>query len=125
MEMEKRMLQMLEPLLARQEKADADAKVRQEKADADAKARQEKADADAKARQEKADADAEARHERFLAILDGWKSYGKGTTTCQIETTSCPEEMKDTIKMEINPEDTQAAVECQELQMEEADVWRL
>jgi hypothetical protein len=30
--------------------------------------------------------------------------------------------MKDAIKMEVNPEETQAAVECQELQMEEADV---
>jgi hypothetical protein len=30
--------------------------------------------------------------------------------------------MKDAIKLEINPEETQAAVECQELQIEEADV---
>jgi polyphosphate kinase 2 (PPK2 family) len=76
MEMKKRMLQMMELLLARQEKVHADAKARQEKADAEAK----------------------ARHERYLAILDGWKSYGKGTMTCQIETMSCPEEMKGAIK---------------------------
>jgi hypothetical protein len=78
--------------------------------------------AEMKASYAEMEARAEARHERFLASLDGLTSYGEGTTTCQTETTSCPREMKDSIKMEINPEETWAAVECQELQMEEADV---
>jgi hypothetical protein len=47
---------------------------------------------EAAARQGKADAEARARHERFLAILDGRKSYGKATTTCHTETTLCPGE---------------------------------
>jgi hypothetical protein len=120
---------------ARQERAD----VRQEKANAEMKACQEMANAEMKASQEMVSAEmkvvqaenkaayaemearAVARHEIFLASLDGLTSYGEGTTTCQTETTSCPEEMKDAIKMEFNPEETQAVVECQELQMEEAD----
>jgi predicted NBD/HSP70 family sugar kinase len=40
------------------------------------------------------EARAENRHERFIATLDGSKTYGKGTTTCQIETTSSSEKMK-------------------------------
>jgi hypothetical protein len=144
--MERLFAKQSEEMKARQEKADADAKARQEKANADAKARheeaeahQEKMNAEMKASQERAtavmkvvqaeikaayaeiEARAEARHERFLARLDGLAPYGEGTTTCQTETTSCPREMKDAIKMEINPEETQAAVECQELQMEEDD----
>jgi hypothetical protein len=51
-------------------------------------------EARAEAPQEKEDAEAKARHERFLAFLDGLTSRGKGTTTCQTETTSCPEEME-------------------------------
>jgi hypothetical protein len=68
MEMEKRILQMLELLLARQEEAAAC----QEKAHADAKAHQEKATAELKA-----------------AILASFR----GSTTYQTETTSCPGEM--------------------------------
>jgi hypothetical protein len=78
METEKSILQMLEPLLARQEEA-------------------------------------EARHERFVARLDGL-SYGEGTTTWQ--TTSCSEEM-DATTLEANPEETEAAVERQDLFKEE------
>jgi hypothetical protein len=96
MEMGKRMLQMLELVLARQEEAAA--------------------------RQEKRNAEAKARHERFLAFVDGLTSYGKGTTTCQTETTSCPEEMKDAIIMEATLEATEAAVERQELLKEEINV---
>jgi polyphosphate kinase 2 (PPK2 family) len=66
METEKSILQMLELMLARQEEAAA---------------RQEAAEA----RQEKRNAEAKVRHERLLAILDGWKSYGKGTPICQTE----------------------------------------
>jgi polyphosphate kinase 2 (PPK2 family) len=55
------------------------------------------------------EARAETRRERYLAILDGWKSYGKGTTTCQTETSSCPEEM-DATRL-VYPEETEAAVE--------------
>jgi polyphosphate kinase 2 (PPK2 family) len=79
--------------------------------------RQEKAHADVKAHQEKADAEAKARQERFLAILDGWKSYGKGTTTCQTEATLCSKEME-AMKMEATP----GAVEWPELLKEEIDV---
>jgi hypothetical protein len=111
---------------ASQEKKNAQMEARaeacQDKADAKIEARLDQFNEEIKTRQEKADAEAKARHERFLAILDRWKSYGKGMTTCQTETTSCPEEMKDAIEMEINPGGTQATVECQELQMEEADV---
>jgi polyphosphate kinase 2 (PPK2 family) len=99
METEKSILQMLEHLLARQEKADADAEARHE---------------EIKARQEMADDEAKVRHERSLAILDGWKSYGKGTPTCQTETTSCPGEM-DATTLEATPEETEAPVERQEL----------
>jgi hypothetical protein len=55
----------------------------------------------------------EARHEWFLAFLDGLTSYGEGTTTCQTETTLCPGEM-DATRL-VNPEETEAAVEPQEL----------
>jgi hypothetical protein len=65
-----------------------------------------------------ADAEAKVRHERFLAILDGWKSYGKGTPTCQTETTSCPGEM-DATALEADPEATEAAVERQEFRENE------
>jgi hypothetical protein len=75
-----------------------------------------------KASPEEADAETKARHERFFAILDGLKSYGKETTTCQTETTSCPEEMRYATRLEATLEEIQAAVECQELQMEEAVV---
>jgi hypothetical protein len=116
MAMEGSLQEILERLLASQEKAEAC----QEKADAEAKARheeaearQEKMNAEMKASQERTtagmkvvqaeikaayaemEARAEARHERFLARLDGWTFYGEGTTTSQIETTSCPREMKD------------------------------
>jgi hypothetical protein len=43
----------------------------------------------------------------------------KGTTTCQTEATSCPEEIKDAIKMEATLEAAEAAVEQQELLKEE------
>jgi hypothetical protein len=65
---------------------------------------------------------AEARHERFLAFLDGWTSYGKGTTTCQTETTSSSGEMKGATKMEINPEETESALERQDLFKEQINV---
>jgi hypothetical protein len=72
----------------------------------------------AAARQEKRNAEATVRHERFLAILDGWKSYRKGTPTCQTEKTTCSEEM-DATTLEANPVETVAAVERQELFKEE------
>jgi hypothetical protein len=99
METKKSILQMLELLLARQE------------------ARQERGNAELKA---DIIAKIEAGHERFLAILDGWTSYGKGTTTCQTETMSCPEEM-DATRL-VNPEATEAAVERQELFKEEINI---
>jgi hypothetical protein len=128
METEKRIIQILELVLARQEAAAA----RQEKATEELKAAhgerkvaQAEMEARGEARQEKMKADITAKiesgHERFLAFLDGLTSYGKGTTTCRTETTSCPGEMVAT-RLEANPEETEAAVECQELQMEEADV---
>jgi hypothetical protein len=101
---------------ARQEKGNAEMKASQERVSAEMKAVQ----AEIKAAYAETEARAEACHERFLARLDGLTSHGKGTTTCQTETTSSPEEMKDAIKMEINPEETQTAVQCLEFQMEEA-----
>jgi hypothetical protein len=68
------------------------------------------------------EARAEAHHERFLAFLDGWTSYGKGTTTCQTEMTSSSGEMKGATKMEINPEETEATVERQGLFKEKINV---
>jgi hypothetical protein len=56
--------------------------------------------AEIKAAYAEMEARAVTRHERFLASLDGLTSYGEGTTTYQTETTSCPGEMKDAIKME-------------------------
>jgi sirohydrochlorin ferrochelatase len=67
----------------------------------------------------KMEARVEARHERFLARLDGLTSYGKGTTTCH--TTSCSEEM-DATTLEANPEETEAAVEPQDLIKEEINL---
>jgi hypothetical protein len=75
-------------------------------------------EARAEASQEKADADTKARHVRFLAFLDRLSHYGKGTTTCQTETTSCPGEMEAT-NLEATPEETEAAVERKELFKEE------
>jgi hypothetical protein len=107
---------------ARQERADA----RQEKADAEMKASQERASAEMnavqaeiKAAYAEMEARAEARHERFLALLDGLTSYGKGTATCQA--TSCTEEM-DATTLEANPEETEAAVERQDLFKEEINL---
>jgi hypothetical protein len=101
MEMQNDILQLLDLLLARQEEAAA----RQEKRNAELKAAYAEMEARAEARQEKADARAEARQTEMLALF-------RGSTTCHTETISCPEEMKDAIKMEINPEETQAAVGC-------------
>jgi hypothetical protein len=56
-----------------------------------------------------------ALHERFLATLNELKSYEKGTSTGQTETTSCPEEMKDAIILKATLEATEAAVERQQL----------
>jgi hypothetical protein len=123
-EMEARAEARQEGAEASQERADA----RQEKVNAEMKASQERASAEMKALQAeikaayaKMEARADARHVRFLASLDRLTSYGKGTTTYQTETTR-PREMKDAIKMEINPEETETSVECQELLMEEVDV---
>jgi hypothetical protein len=93
MEMENDMLQMIKRILTSQEEATAELK----------------ADIIAKI---------EAGHERFLAIPDEWKSYGKGTTTCQADTTSCPEEM-DATRLEATLEATEAAVERQKLRENE------
>jgi hypothetical protein len=49
-----------------------------------------------------------------MTTLDGLTSYGKGTTTSQTETTSCPGEMEVT-NLEATPEETEFAVERQEL----------
>jgi hypothetical protein len=121
METEKSILQMLELLLARQEKFDADAKASHEEAEA----RQEKMYAEIEARavahQEKIsemEAMAEARRERFLAFLDGLTFYGEGMTTCQTETMSSSEEMEAT-NLEATPEATEAPVERQDLVKEE------
>jgi membrane protein involved in colicin uptake len=135
MEMEN-MRQMIKQMMTRLEEAEAKAEARQEGADA----RQEKANAEMKASQERAraemkvvkaeikaayakmEAGAEARHERFLVFLDGWTSYGKGTTTYRSETTSSSGEMKGATKMEINPDETEAPVERQDLFKEEINV---
>jgi hypothetical protein len=128
MAMEGSIQEILGRLLARQERAEADAKshqqmaeARQEKAEAEAKARheeaearQEKMNAEMKAAYAEMEAQAEVRHERFLARLDGWTSYGEGTTTWQ--TTQYSEELKAT------PEATEAAVEWQDLFKEEINL---
>jgi hypothetical protein len=49
-----------------------------------------------------------------LARLDGLTSYGKGSKTCQTETTSCWEEIEAT-NLEATPDETEAAVERQDL----------
>jgi hypothetical protein len=114
MAMEGSTQEILGRLLASQERAEA----RLEKFDADAKARHEEAEA----RQEKMiaemEARAEARHERFLARLDGLTFYGEGTTTWQ--TTSSSEEMEAT-NLEATSEETEAAVERQDLFKEETN----
>jgi hypothetical protein len=61
--------------------------------------------AETKAAYAEMEAQEEARHERFLAGRDGFKSHGKGTMTCQTETTSCSEEMEAT-NLETTPEET-------------------
>jgi hypothetical protein len=70
--------------------------------------------AEIKAAYAEMEARAEARHERFLVRLDGLTSYGKETTTCS-------EEMDATI-LEANPEETEAAVERQDLFKEEINL---
>jgi hypothetical protein len=60
----------------------------------------------------------EAGQKEILALFRGSKTYGKGTTTCQRETTSCPEEMEAT-NLEATPDETVAAVEWQELREKE------
>jgi hypothetical protein len=89
------------------------------------KAAQAEMEARGEARQEKMKTDInakiEAGHERFLATLDGLTSYGKGTTTCQTEMTSCPEEMEAT-NLEATPGTAEAAVERPELLKEEINV---
>jgi hypothetical protein len=102
--MKQRVLQIMELLLTRQKEAAA---------------LQERVNAELKA---DIIANIEARHERFLTIPDGCTSHGKGTTTCQTETMFCPEEMKDTIRTEATPEETEAAVECQDLFKEELNM---
>jgi hypothetical protein len=139
METEKSIQEILDRLLASQERAEA----RLEKFDADAKTRHEEAEARqekvyaemearavahqekisemeamAEAREEKAEARAEARHERFLAFLDGLTFYGEGTTTCQTETTSSSEVMQAT-NLEATPEEIEAPVKRQDLVKEE------
>jgi hypothetical protein len=109
MEMEN-MLQMIKQMMTRLEGAEARADARQENANAEMKASQETASAEMKSTYAEIEARAEARHERFLARLDELTPYGEGTTTCQIETTSCSEEM-DATTLEANPEATEAAVE--------------
>jgi hypothetical protein len=142
MEMETSLQQMmarlLEELKASQEKMNAEmearAEARQEKADADAKTRHE----EATARQEKANAELKAAvhsmrsdierslHQQMGALLEGFRSFGTRTTicrvppaTCQTET-SCPEEMEAT-RLESTLEETEAAVERQELFKEETN----
>jgi hypothetical protein len=93
----------------------ARAEARQERADA----RQDKANAEMKASQERASAEIKAAYaEMEMARLGGLTSHGKGTTTCQTETTSSSEEMEAT-NLEATPEATEAAVERQELFKEE------
>jgi hypothetical protein len=65
-------------------------------------------------------ANIKASREEFLAILDRWESYEKGTTTCQTEMTSCLEEM-DATRL-VNPGAAGAAVEWQELREKEINV---
>jgi hypothetical protein len=125
MEMEMRILQMLELLLARQEEAAA----RQEKAHADAKALQEKAEADAKAGHEKDEADVKACHEEAAARQEKATAELKAailasfreSMTCQTETTSSSEEMEAT-NLEATLEATEAAAERQKLRENEINV---
>jgi hypothetical protein len=101
-----------EEAAARREKAAA----RQEKA----AAHQEKATAELKAAYAEMEARAEARHERFLAFIEGSKSYRKRTRTCQTEKTSCAEEM-DATRL-VNPGAAEGALEWQELREKEINV---
>jgi hypothetical protein len=115
-ETEQRLIEMMESLFARQSEK---IKARQEKA----AARQEKANAELKAAQAEMKADIiakiEAGQKEILALFRGSRTYGKGTTTCQTET-SCSEEMEAT-NLEVTPEETEAAVERQELFKEETN----
>jgi hypothetical protein len=77
MAMEGSIQEILGRLLASQERAEA----RLEKFNAEAKARHEEAEARQEKKNAEMEARAEVRHERFLAFLDGWTSYGEGTTT--------------------------------------------
>jgi hypothetical protein len=117
-------------------KADADAKARQEKAatrqekstaelkaaHADMKAAQAEMEARGEARQVEMNADLIAEIEvgqrEILSLFRGSRTYGKGMTTCQTETTSCSEEMEAT-NLEATPEETEAAVERQDFFKEE------
>jgi hypothetical protein len=105
---EQHLLQMMERLFAEME---AKTEARQEKANAEMKARLEKANADAKARHEEAVAHQEKSKATILASF-------RGSTTCQSGTTSSSEEMGAT-NLEAMPEETEAAVERQELREKE------
>jgi hypothetical protein len=140
MAMEGSLQEILEILLARQEKvnaemeareedrqkkADADEKARQEKADANAKARQEKMKADIKADinanittiQEKADAAAKARHEEMVARQEKANAELKAAILASFRgSTTCQTETPssseemDATRLEATPKETEADV---------------
>jgi hypothetical protein len=106
MEMQNDMLQTIKHILTRQEEAAA----RQEKAIADLKATPAEMTADIIAK-------IEASQKEILALFRGSRTYGKGTTTCQTEMTSCPEEM-DATRL-VNPQEREPAVEQQKFRENE------
>jgi hypothetical protein len=142
-EIGRRLQEIMERRFARQteDMKEINAKIDEMKADvnAQAAARQDKADAEAKTCQDQSKEDIRGYME---ARLKGLRSSGKGTTACQVQSVVCPENSKaglktveaDVIKfekspdrmeatnLEVNPETTEAILECQELRMEEADV---
>jgi hypothetical protein len=79
------------------------------------KAAQAEMEAREEARQEKMKADINAsigasQEKRIAELKAAILTSFRGSTTCQTESTSCPEEINDAIKIEINPEKTQDAV---------------
>jgi hypothetical protein len=96
------------------------------------KTRQEMADAEAKAHHERMEAamrsmrsDIErSLHQQIGAILEGSRSFGTRTTICRVPPATCqtetsyPEEM-DATRLESTLEETEAAVEWQDLSKEE------
>jgi hypothetical protein len=147
MEMETSLQQMMARLLAEmkasQEKMNAEmearSEARQEKMNAEMEARAEgsqvKADAELKATVHSMRSDIErSLHQQMGALLEGSKSFGTRTTFCRVPPVACSDNSEDDVitseesseemeaaNPEVTPDETEAAVERQELFKEHID----